>query len=243
MKYSLIAIALFSSYIGQLFAAEDETPKQFVHASFVDGKRSMRNLVDFPKTNSDVEVAVICTAHATAKGRLDDARCSAADDPDLDFTMAVSRRFGAARLNPASVDGKAEEVDFQFTVLFQKTGDAESVSVYLHNMKNVDRLGLDYIGAQRYSIHPWPNECGSKTANDLVIEIAVVDMTGRAKETDVVTAKFPMTPMCEAGFDRYLGKSTWIPALYDGNFVDAVWTQPRAATLGTFKRRQNPFKE
>jgi hypothetical protein len=157
--------------------------------------------------------------------------------------MAVSRRFGAARLNPARVNGKAEEVDFQFTVMFRKAGGEESVSVYLHNMKNVDRLGLDYIGAQRYSIHPWPDECGSKTANDLVIEIAVVDMTGHAKETDVVAAKFPMTPMCKAGFDRFLDKATWIPAMYDGNFVDAVWAQPRAATLGTFKRRQSRFKE
>ena len=153
--FALLTFVLLFAASPSTLAQDDTYPSaRFIPANFVDGKRSMKNLIEFPDIDFDVEVTVTCSGHATAKGRLRDTRCSSPGDPDLKFTMAVSRRFNSSRLTPARVDGKAEEVDFQFTVIFRKEGELESLQVYPHNMKNVDRLGLDYIGAQRYSVHP-----------------------------------------------------------------------------------------
>jgi len=198
----------------------------------------MQNLIEFPDIDVDTEVKVTCTSHATAKGRLKQARCSAPNDPGLKFTMAVSRRFNSARLTPAMVNGKAEEVDFQFVVIFRKEGESESHSVYLHNMKNVDRLGLDYIGAQRYSIHPWPRRCGNFSRDDLLMEVAVVDKFGAPRDFDVLSTNFGISAACRDGFSTYLKSGRWIPALYNGEFVESMWANPRISAKVPYKRQQ-----
>jgi hypothetical protein len=218
----------------------NETPEvhSFEPANFVTGKRSLEKLIKFPDIDFDTEVHVACSGHATAKGRLKNGRCSSMGDPELKFTMAVSRRFNAMRLIPARVDGKAEEVDFQFTVIFLKQGKAETITLYPHNMKNVDRLGLDYIGAQRYSEHPWPNRCGWRGFDDLIVEVAIVDATGSAKEFNVLSANFDLPASCQEGFASFLRRGSWIPAFHDDQFVESVWTNPRVLNSVPYKRQQ-----
>ena len=131
--------------------AQDSAIPAFTHATFVDGNRSMLNLIEFPNIDFDVEIEITCSGRATAKGRLRGAKCSSPEDPDLDFTMAVSRRFNASRITPGTVNGRPEEVDFQFVVSFKKAGETETIEIHPNNRKNVDRLGNDYFSAQRYS--------------------------------------------------------------------------------------------
>jgi len=152
--------------------------------------------------------------------------------------MAVSRRFNSTRLVSATVDGKKEEVDFQFTVIFKKEGGVETHKIYLHNMKNVDRLGLDYIGPQRYSVHPWPRRCGDSPMADLIMEVAVVNENGRAKDFDVQSANFAMSATCREGFSSHLKDGRWIPALANGIYVDSVWANPRVNSSVRYKRQQ-----
>ena len=152
--------------------------------------------------------------------------------------MAVSRRFNSSRMVPATVAGIAEEVDFQFIVSFRKEGDNETIVVYPNNGKNVDRLGLDYFSAQRYSPHVWPNRCGSTRREDLVLEIAIIDATGRPKEVNVMTAETTLPATCKARLITQLKDGRWIPASYNGEFVDSVWVSPIVLSRLGYKRQQ-----
>jgi hypothetical protein len=236
MKHLVVILALLFFSGSASLAAEG--PLQFTHANFVVGEKSMQNLIEFPDIVSDVDVTITCTAHATAKGRLKNARCSSPTDPDLKFTMAVSRKFRSARVTPATVNGKREEVDFQFSVVFKKKGESETIKVYPHNMKNVDRLGLDYIGAQRYSVHPWPNRCVDFTRDDLIMEVAIINELGVARDFDVMAANFGMSVACKDGFAAHLENGKWIPALHNGKFIESVWANPRINMRSTFKRQR-----
>ena len=238
MRNLLFTVTLAALPGATVVAADGAPTPSFTHTTFVQGDRSMQNLIDFPDVDIDTEVIVTCTSHATAKGRLKDGRCSSPGDPDLKFTMAVSRRFNSTRLIPATVNGKAEEVDFQFTVIFRKEGESEILDVYPHNMKNVDRLGLEYIGAQRYSPHPWPGRCGTNRFDEMIMEVAIVSALGKPTDVNVMAANFGLPASCREGFLTALRNGRWIPALYAGEFVDAVWANPRVIVKVPFKRQQ-----
>jgi len=233
-----ISIAIISALLASVSVPAADAAIVFTHARFVDGDRSMQNLVEFPDIGSDIEITVSCAGHATAKGRLRDTRCSAPNDPELAFTMAVSRRFNATRLVPATVNGKAEQVDFQFIVIFRKSGEDESITIYPHNMKNADRLGMDYIGAQRYSVHPWPERCGDLHLDDLIMEVAIVNELGTARDFDVMAANFGLSGSCREGFASHLKSGRWIPASHQGQYVESVWANPRVFSKQPYKRQQ-----
>ncbi len=221
----------------------DEASPTFTHAVFVDGDQSMKSLVEFPDIDVDVDVLVMCNGRASAKGRLQNAKCSSPEDPDLLFTLAVSRVFNSVRVVPATVNGRTEEVDFQFTVAFRKAGESETIEVYPNNQKNVDRLGIDYVSAQRYSPHPFPNRCSGWRRDDLIIEAAIVDTTGRARgDVNVMSSTVGIPNSCKSGLVNQLQDARWIPALYNGQLVDSVWVNPIVLNTLSFKREQTPIE-
>ena len=172
-----------------------------------------------------------CSGHATAKGRLRNIRCSAADDPDLKFSNAVKRRASSARLMPATVDGKAEEVDFQFSVTFEKQGDVERIRHNLNNGNNVDRLGTDYSSAQRYSPHAFPSVCNDRAfvnqgAAKIVIEVAIIDASGNARDAQVISSNWRIPRSCESALVDQIEAGAWIPARHNGEFVESIWASP-----------------
>jgi len=232
LVFELLIVAASAS-----LAAADDTVPQFTHARFVDGDRSIRSLVEFPDIDSDIEVTVTCSGRATAKGRLKDAKCSASNDPELAFTMAVSRRFNATRLVPATVNGRVEEVDFQFIVAFKKEGGAESIELYLNNRKNVDRLGIDYLSAQRYSPTVWPTRCDG-LLDDLIVEAAIVDATGLPRDVNVMSAAASIPGICQTALINQLENGRWIPASYHGQYVESVWISPIIRNRLGYKREQ-----
>ena len=220
--------------------AQDSAIPAFTHATFVDGNRSMLNLIEFPDIDFDVEIEITCSGRATAKGRLRGAKCSSPEDPDLDFTMAVSRRFNASRITPGTVNGRAEEVDFQFVVSFKKAGETETIEIHPNNRKNVDRLGNDYFSAQRYSPYTWPTRCNRARLDDLLVEVAIVDSTGRAKEVNVMASMAEIPATCKTGLINQLKDGRWIPASYNGQYVDSIWVNPIVLNSVNFKRQQQP---
>ena len=207
-------------------AAQDAPPIEFRHAMLVEGERSLDQRVRFPATRDDIDIDVVCRGHATAKGRLQNILCSAANDPEQDFINAVSRRVGSARVVPALVDGVPQDVDFQFTVNFRREGEEETIRVYHNNGHNTDRLGDDYIGAQRYSPHVWPGACTHWRDTEVVIEAATVDATGSPREVNAMSTRTRMFEACRAALMRQLQAGRWIPAMKDGAFVDSVWMSP-----------------
>ncbi|MDG2376055.1 MAG: hypothetical protein P8M18_06865 [Woeseiaceae bacterium] len=228
---------LLGALAASVLATAQELPR-FTHANFVEGERSITSLVEFPDVDGNIEIIVTCTGIASAKGRLQEAKCSAPNDPDLDFTMAVSRRFNATRLIPATVDGNPEEVDFQFVVHFRKEGDEETVNVYPNNSKNVDRLGLDYVSAQRFSPYVWPNRCGTWRREELILEVAIIDATGKPKDVDLVTAESSLRLNCKAALINQLENGRWVPAVHKGQFVDSIWVNPIILNRMAYKRQQ-----
>ena len=213
---------------GQDAALPDVRPAQFV-----EGDKALVNRVRFPKTTGDVEINVVCRGHATAKGRLRNTLCSAVDDPEWDFVDAVSKRVNSARLVPAMVEGEPQEVDFQFTINFRRAGEEESIRVYYNNGHNTERLGVDYIGAQRYSPHIWPVPCQQWPEAEVVIEAATIDADGAAREVNVMSARTRMLESCRASLMRQLEAGRWIPAMKDGRPVDSVWMSPIVLNVQT----------
>jgi len=207
----------------------------FTPATFVEGKRSLKNLLDFPKIDGDVSVTVSCTSIGTANGRIREAKCSAANDPSQKFAIAVNRRAKSARINPATVDGRKEKVDFQFTVVFSRTAGEESIDVYVNNQKNTDRFGPDYISAQRYSPYELPDVCKERRLSFLILEVAVVTADGAVKESDLHVDSVGIPNTCEVQLREITKSSRFIPAFYEGSPVESVWVNPWIATATDFR--------
>lgn len=235
---AVLKFAVLFGACATAFAQGEQAPATFVPAGFVDGPRSIGNLVDFPKVDGDVRVVVICDGHATIKGRLKDAKCSAADDPELEFTMAVSRRFNSSRLTPAIVNGKAEDVDFQFAVIFTRQGDQQTVVVYPNNQRNVDRLGPGYTSAQRYSPHPFPARCNYGKRFEVLLELAIVNAAGRPRDVDVQSSVAEIAIECRSAILTQLRDARWIPAMQDGAPVESIWASPIILSSVPYKRQQ-----
>ena len=211
--------------------AQDEPTPAHTHAVFVEGDKSIENLVQFPKHNGDIEITVSCLGHATAKGRLRDARCSAADDPDLNFSDAVNRRTRSARLVPATVNGRPEEVDIQFSVVFSKRADVELITLRMNNGNNADRLGDDYIAAQRYSPHAFPSACNERAFADqgltkIIVEAAIIDVQGRSRDAQIFSPNWSVPGPCKSALTGQIDAGAWIPASLDGEFVESAWLSP-----------------
>lgn len=229
------AVAAISLIVIGISASNPVSAASFTPATFVEGKRSLKTLLKFPRIDGDVSVTVTCTSIGAANGRIREAKCSAANDPSQKFAIAVNRRVKSARINPATVDGRAEKVDFQFTVIFSRTGDTESIDVYVNNQKNVDRFGPDYISAQRYSPYELPDACKERRAAFLILEIAVVTAEGTVKESDLHVDEVGIPHTCEVQLREITKSSRFIPAYYEGEPVESVWVNPWISTAIDFR--------
>ncbi len=231
MNCCLKLLAVFTLLaMAPLADADDEAVESFKSANFVEGKRSLKNLIKFPKVKGDLSIVVTCTSIGTAKGRIQEAKCSAADDPSQKFAIAVSRRTKSARITPAVVDGKDEQVDFQFNVVFTRAGETETIDVYTNNHKNLDRFGPDYISAQRYSPYELPDVCKDRRLSFLILEIAVVTKEGRVKESDLHVDSIGIAKVCETSLREITRSSRFVPAFHDGVAVESIWVNPWIAT-------------
>ena len=235
---SLSLFAALTATVLAMIAIDASVPAfaaSFTSATFVEGKRSLRSLLKFPKVDGDVLVTVTCTSIGAANGRIREPKCSAANDPSQEFAIAVNRRAKSARIIPATVDGREEKVDFQFTVIFSKTGDAESIDVYVNNQKNLDRFGPDYISAQRYSPYELPDVCKERRAAFLILEVAVVSAEGAVKESDLHVDAVGIPNTCEVQLREITKSSRFIPAYYEGSPVESVWVNPWISTATDFR--------
>lgn len=224
---SLVMVALHAP--SPAFAAS------FTPAKFVEGKRSLRTLLKFPRVGGDVSVTVLCTSIGATSGRVREAKCSAVNDPSQKFAIAVNRRAKSARINPATVNGRDEKVDFQFAVVFTRTGDAESIDVYENNRKNLERFGPDYISAQRYSPYELPDQCKERRLAFLILEIAVVTTEGTVKESDLHVDSAGIPNTCEVALREITKSSRFIPAHNAGSPVESVWVNPWIATTTEYR--------
>lgn len=231
----IATLAAVSFALVAIHASNPVMAASFSPATFVEGKRSLKTLLKFPKVDGDVSVIVICTSIGAANGRIREAKCSAANDPSQKFAIAVNRRAKSARINPATVDGRKEKVDFQFAVVFSRTADEESIDVYVNNQKNLDRFGPDYISAQRYSPYELPDQCKERRLSFLILEVAVVTKEGAVTESQLHVDSVGIAKVCEDALREITRSSRFIPAFYEGSPVESVWVNPWIATATDFR--------
>ena len=136
------------------------------------------------------------------------------------------------------MNGNKEEVDFQFTVVFSRNGEEQNIVVHENNGKNVERFGNDYTSAQRYSPHPFPIRCSGWRRDDLIVEVAIVEKTGRAKGIEVMSATAGIDARCKDALQTQLNNARRIPAISNGEFVESVWVNPIVLTKLSFMREQ-----
>ena len=229
MKASVFVIVLFATQTAStLVLAEDQSTAVpvFTPANFVEGKKSLQNLIKFPKVEEDVSVIVTCYSRGTARGYIRRARCSTSNDSDLKFTLVVSRACKSARLTPATVNGRKEEINFQFSVIFTKNGESEEIAVYPHNRNNVDKFGLDYVGAQLYKMSEFPKGCYVVRGSIFVVSIVSVGTDGKPKTINLYKGPYEITGACERIIMQRFKDALWIPAFHDGSPVESTWTNP-----------------
>lgn len=229
------ALAAISCALVIICASSPAFAETFTPATFEEGKRSLKNLLKFPRVDGDVSVTVTCTSIGAANGRIREAKCSAANDPSQKFAISVNRRVKSARIIPATVDGRDEKVDFQFAVVFSRTGDTESINVYVNNQKNLERFGPDYISAQRYSPYELPDACKERRAAFLILEIAVVSADGVVTESDLRVDEVGIPNTCEVQLREITKSSRFIPAFHEGKPVESVWVNPWISTATRFR--------
>jgi hypothetical protein len=174
----------------------------------------------------DLSVVVTCTSTGSAKGRIREAKCSATNDPSQKFALAVSRKTKSSRITPATVDGKDEEVDFQFSVVFTRVGETETIDVYTNNRKNLDRFGPDYVSAQRYSPYELPDDCKLRRLSFLILEVAVVTVEGTVRESDLHVDEVGIAKTCDVALRAITKNSRFVPAFHEGLPVESVWVNP-----------------
>ena len=203
-------------------------PSSFTPANFVEGKKSLKNRVNFPRVKDDVHVVVTCDSHATARERIDDARCSSPHDPELKYTLAVRRAARSARLTPAIVNGKKQDVVFQFSVVFSRQGDTETISVYPHSRNNVERYGLNYIGAQAHKLSVFPKSCIVNNISAAYIVMAVVHVAsdGTPKQIELVEGQIKPPKACRKSLLQRMRNALWIPAFHQGSPVESISVIP-----------------
>jgi len=209
----------------QMAVGSDETvtADEFTPAVFVAGKRLLENLIRFPNTDHDIDIIVACTSHGTKRGRVSEARCSSIDDPDGTFSRAASRRTGDARIEPGSVNGRKVDVDLQFNVVFTRNDKIESIAVYTNNRQNIERYGVEYTSAQRYSPHVRPAACSGGNDDVAILEMATVGVDGTPRNVGIYSGENNISPECKQGFLQQLETGHWIPAFHNGVPVESAW--------------------
>jgi hypothetical protein len=190
----------------------------FTPAYFLDDGRSLKDRIRFPKMEDDTYISINCEAVVTRKGYMRSNYCFSKNVDDRKYERAIHRAARKARLKPAIVNGETKPILFQYAVLFKATNGNKEVFVFPHQFHSVKDYGLNYIGPQRYadSERRLVFFEGLGNCHDLWVT-AVIGVEGRIKNMSAI--KDPKTN-CKAGMAE-IRRSKFIPAVHDGNLVEA----------------------
>lgn len=197
---------------------KEKQTDQFTPAYFLDDGRSLKDRIKFPKMEDDTYISINCDAVVTRKGRMRGNYCFSENADNRKYERAIHEAARKAWLKPAIVNGESKPILFQYAVLFKATNGNKEVFVFPHQFHSVKDYGPNYIGPQRYA----DSEKrllffeGFGYCHDLWVT-AVIGVEGRIKSMSAI--KDPKTN-CEAGMAE-IRRSKFIPAVHDGNLVEA----------------------
>ncbi len=188
------------------------------------------DLMEFPDTQGDATVRLLCIAIIKANGRVkDQAGCFIKNNWDPDFAAAVQKASKKAQWNPARQGKNGVEVGVIFQVEFLKREDDRTINVYLHSgiAENIEEYGPNHISAQRaVGKESWQDTC-PKRADWMLFAKAHVNEEGAASSVDLEHGNglVPTGPCQQAIIDT-LTSSRFSPAMIDGVPVPSSYVEP-----------------
>ena len=225
-KFPIVPLILLLIVPLKALAAADQVA---VPAGFTDGEKSLGRLIEFPELRGDATVAISCIALLSSKGKLEEHGCYAPNPGDETFVGAIYKAVKKARLRPATIDGKAVSVVFQYRVQFKQEGENKTLSFVANPgyAENVEAYGTQHIAAQRvYGKEGWEKSC-PRQAKFIVLARANVDFDGSATAASVQPISgIAITPKCEKAIIDNLLASRFLPAMADSETVPSTYSEP-----------------
>ena len=213
--------------LGQAVLAQDMRPADFDHP---EADRRMDTLLEFPEIKGDISVIMNCVSRIKANGKMDGTGCFLMNNYDEPFMRAINAAAKKARMNPAIVNGKAQEVFLQFRVEFNQEGENQTIDYYLNPgwEENVKAYGFRHVAGQRVigRNEPWNDACPKRARWSLWVR-AYLGPDGRAESPSIQhTDGIAPTESCLAAIRQTIVASQYTPALADGEPVPSTFIEP-----------------
>ncbi|MDZ7643420.1 MAG: hypothetical protein U5K76_03825 [Woeseiaceae bacterium] len=205
-------------------SADERVPATFDHA-----EDNLATKIEFPEFKGDAAARLRCAARVAGSGKFGDGGCYAHTAGDEVYIEAINKATKKARMNPATIDGRALDVYVQYQVEFTKKGDEQTIRIYnnpgLEEM--IDAYGDDHIAPQRgLTREAWQQVCPQRT-RWLVWAKAHVAPDGTASSFSIVPGEgAAITENCREAILATLNESVYLPAMDDGETVPSSFIEP-----------------
>lgn len=219
-------------------------------ARFVEGERSLQNLIEFPEADGDVMVNLRCLAVIDVTGKIPFNHCYTAENEYRPYERAVTNAARSARAVPASAEGRKWEVELYYQVLFVKQGERKGVFVLPNWGFESEDYGLAYSGPQRYK-DPLAGLTGCERSGQAFPFMATIkvggDGTTQGKVSIDEAGSVSPRRDCVDGIQAYHDASGYIPGEFEGQPIEAthieVWGRNSELVFDRMARRSVPIPE
>lgn len=210
-----------------VLADELNRPANFDHP---ERKRQLDALIEYPKeVSGKVALVLSCLSRIKDNGKMDQTGCYQKDQYEASFTATVIKAAKKARLTPAIVNGKAEEIYLQFRVEFAREGEDSAVRLYLNPgyEENVLAYGFDHVAGQRVisKKEPWLDACPSHARYSVWVR-AYLSEEGRAENPTVEFGNgIRPVSQCIDAIKQTIIASRYTPAYAEGVAVPSTYIE------------------
>lgn len=194
---------------------------QMVPAQFGSSRQDFIDRLALPELATGDEILLRCGANVYPNGEMREIACLESVENVQAFRALVrdiSRVSRFVRISPAQVDNKPELVWMNFALRVRQSDMGPEVEIFEHHLMNVDRLGMDYVSAQRFDKGSWG--CRN-VAKGVELLRARVDAAGQVHDVQVSTIR--ITEDCANQISQAASSSRYIPATVNGTPVDSMY--------------------
>jgi hypothetical protein len=214
VRLGLLCLLLVGSAAFAQDADQQAESPAMVPADMRPGPNPWNGMIRFPNGTEDISVFVKCQGVITINGHIHDSRCFTDARNHVPYTSALDHVLGAARVAPATVDGRRREVVTVFSFLFLRKEQKETIILFQNDMANRDAYGMAYVAPQLYSFPSTSCHCN---ANRRYFQRYTVKVDGTA-EVDLPAD----LDRCQQCSSYRAAEMKFIPGHVNGKFVQTV---------------------
>lgn len=247
MRVLPATVLVFTSLV---VSAQENRPATF---DYKDNEKQLQNLIIFPKeVTGKVALVLSCVSRIQPNGKMDDTGCYQTNQYEQAFASSVLKAARKARMNPAIVNGKAQEIYLQFRVEFirekalpkkdddkgdkkkKKKEEEEPVDVgravhlYLNPgyEENVLEYGYEHIAGQRViGKEPWQDICPSRAKFSLWVRAFLSEEGIAASPTIEFGNGIRPVADCLDAIENTIITSQYAPAMAEGVPVPSTYIE------------------